>query len=637
MHAAPPPRRRRRRWSALALTFLGLVLAGFLARRGRARKIDKDERAEGRALDASFAPNGARTSRLSAFDASREARIDDIESPSAPTRVESASATPKSALEAARASGARAGRDVVLVAFANGRVSDATMNWAKHLSRAGSTRMRHVLGALDDVALERARALGVVAYAATHEDLDHGAAHASENWRAFCAMMIGELKTLVDGGYDVVLSDVDVAWTRDAAPYFLCEQAGKADGCEDIRDADVMISSDNLSPTKDWNEGARYARAGIFNTGVVYVRSTPRGKEFITDWWTHLTATSGPYAKLTSHQQVFNRMVRQENAWPGLDVRPGSSERTRVLESGAPLSSGETFALGVLPLRFFANGHGYFVQRVNLIRSSSGDADGAGRGAQPYAVHATYTFDGSGNDAKRYRFQEVGLWLGQDEGEAASDRARYLTFDAPTVRTTKEEADIGDHIAVARANVRALRKAFAYAAALNRTLAIPRLACRCDKVWGGHDNVFKAKCHYPGAEGEEYLPGVCPLDHFVSPSAIRRAGGVFVPAASAPPAATADAVLIDWSTSQTDDFSPTYRARERFLTLGAVDDAPELARDASAAAARVDAVLTRPERWCAECVPDRACTAWMSHDVLGLGSTSSTRGGASESWCADLA
>lgn len=151
-------------------------------------------------MDASIAPKLSLASHSSAFDAAREGPSDDIEPPSAPTRADSTSAMPKSALEAARASGARAGRDVVLVAFANGRVSDATMNWAMHLSRAGSTRMRYVLGALDDVALERARALGVVAYAATHEELDHGAAHASENWRAFCAMMIGELKTLVDEG-----------------------------------------------------------------------------------------------------------------------------------------------------------------------------------------------------------------------------------------------------------------------------------------------------------------------------------------------------------------------------------------------------------------------------------------------------
>lgn len=616
------------------LALFGLALGGLLARRGRAREIDKDALADGRALDASFAPNLSHASRSSGFDIVHKAPSDDVEQVSV---AEPTSATPTSALEAARASGARAGRDVVLVAFANGRVSDATINWAKHLSRTGSRRMRHVLGALDDVALERARKLGVFAYAATHEDLDHGAAHASENWRAFCAMMIAELKTLIEEGYDVVLSDVDVAWMRDAAPYFLCEEAAKADGCEDIMDADVMISSDNLSPTKDWNEGARYARAGIFNTGVVFVRSTPCGKEFMRDWWTHLTATSGPYAKLTSHQQVFNKMVRQENAWPGLDVRPGASERTRVLVSGSALSSGNTFALGILPLRLFTNGHGYFVQRVNL-RNSRRQANGDGDAAQPYAVHATYTFDGSGNDAKRYRFQEVGLWLGEDEVGASSDQARYLTFDAPTVRVTKEEADIGDHVAVARANVRALRTAFAYAAALNRTLAIPRLECRCDKVWGGHDNVFKAKCHYPGAEGEEYLPGVCPLDHFVSPSAIRRAGGVFVPAASAPPAATANAVPIDWSTSQLDDFSPTYRAHERYLTLGTVDDVLARAPSAlAAAAARVDAVLARPERWCAECVPDRACERWISPPILALGSTTRTRGGTSESWCVDLA
>ena len=121
-----------------------------------------------------------------------------------------------------------------------------------------------------------------------------------------------------------------------------------------------------------------------------------------------------------------------------------------------------------------------------------------------------------------------------DDDDAATETT-YLTFDFPNVDVNSTEPNIGDHVKVARANVRALIKAFAYAVALNRTLAIPPSPCRCDKVWGGHDNVFKAKCRYPGADSENYLPGVCPLDHFVSPRKIKAAGGDFVPLASVPP------------------------------------------------------------------------------------------------------
>ncbi|OUS42304.1 nucleotide-diphospho-sugar transferase-domain-containing protein [Ostreococcus tauri] len=444
-------------------------------------------------------------------------------------------------------------------------------------------------------------------------------------------MMVGELVRVVDAGFHVALSDVDVAWTRDPTAYFLCER--DVDGCEEIKDADVMISSDNLSPTTDWGRGARYARGGVFNTGVVYVKSSARGAAFLREWREHLLATTGPYAALTSHQQVFNKMVREHNAWPGIDVAEGASERTRVLESGAPLSTGLKIKIGALPLKLFANGHGYFVQGANA-RGGDREDDRL----RPYAVHATYTFDGSGNDAKRYRFKEAGLWMGDDDD--AATETTYLTFDFPNVDVNSTEPNIGDHVKVARANVRALIKAFAYAVALNRTLAIPPSPCRCDKVWGGHDNVFKAKCRYPGADSENYLPGVCPLDHFVSPRKIKAAGGDFVPLASVPPDAARAGTRVDWNaTDRTIDAIARFDAP--VVSLGSIDAAPELDvdairdRSARARALAVRRAASTPEPWCAECLPDK-CARWIPAHVLALGAVFPARGGAQEMWCVDF-
>ena len=78
------------------------------------------------------------------------------------------------------------------------------------------------------------------------------------------------------------------------------------------------------------------------------------------------------------------------------------------------------------------------------------------------------------------------------------------------------------------AQIRALRDAIAVARVLNRTLAVPAPFCFCDKVWGGHDNIFTFNCHYPGSADSGHVPGACPLDHFVSPSAMRSAGVDFV-------------------------------------------------------------------------------------------------------------
>ena len=50
------------------------------------------------------------------------------------------------------------------------------------------------------------------------------------------------------------------------------------------------------------------------------------------------------------------------------------------------------------------------------------------------------------------------------------------------------------------------------------------MPCFCDKVWGGHDNIFNFDCHYPGSADSRHVPARrCPLDHFVNPSALEDA------------------------------------------------------------------------------------------------------------------
>jgi hypothetical protein len=184
---------------------------------------------------------------------------------------------------------------------------------------------------------------------------------------------------------------------------------------------------------------------------------------------------------------------------------------------------------------------------------------GAVRDNEPYCVHATYTFDGSTPFAKRFRFAEFGLWdpesdqiessangenfrddfLFRDDasGGKTSER-KFLTYDplsaletvfgVPFETFATFEPDIGRHLKAGAAQLRALRDAMAIAKVLNRTLAVPAPFCFCDKVWGGHDNIFAFNCHYPGSADSAHMPGACPLDHFVSPTAMRDAGVDFV-------------------------------------------------------------------------------------------------------------
>jgi hypothetical protein len=46
--------------------------------------------------------------------------------------------------------------------------------------------------------------------------------HASDSWKSFAKMRIGQVRALLEMGYDVLMSDVDVVWRRDPRPFLQC-------------------------------------------------------------------------------------------------------------------------------------------------------------------------------------------------------------------------------------------------------------------------------------------------------------------------------------------------------------------------------------------------------------------------------
>ncbi len=104
--------------------------------------------------------------------------------------------------------------------------------------------------------------------------LDGSAGHGSASWKAFALRRVSALRALVAAGYDVLMADVDVVFLRDPCAYIKCDR-GAADACHLIAGADVMVSSDSLSPALDARRGASHAAGGIFNTGLIAVRATP--------------------------------------------------------------------------------------------------------------------------------------------------------------------------------------------------------------------------------------------------------------------------------------------------------------------------------------------------------------------------
>ena len=109
------------------------------------------------------------------------------------------------------------------------------------------------------------------AFAVPFDQLDGGSAHSSDSWKRFARMRIGQVRALLEMGHDVLMSDVDVVWRRDPRPYLLCRdedadaRTGAWDDCSAMTDADVAVSSDNLSPKTD-AATARRTRAGASST-----------------------------------------------------------------------------------------------------------------------------------------------------------------------------------------------------------------------------------------------------------------------------------------------------------------------------------------------------------------------------------
>jgi hypothetical protein len=255
---------------------------------------------------------------------------------------------------------------------------------------------------------------------------------------------------------------------------------------------------------------------------------------------------------------------------------------------------------------------------------------------------------GSTAAAKAWRLAEAGLWVGAVPHAAANatEPTGWLTYDASLTGDEWHSAvpGMGAHINASAAHMVALRGALGWARALGRGLLLPPLACYCDRVWGGHDNVFRNGCMYPGSQDGKWLPAACPLDHWISPTLLAAEAGVAVqpfadrtfdaPAGPArvelqgAPRPSKGTLLVPVGVS----------AEAARQTLAPVANAPLLVLGVGVAAAfggfkqqndhadflaRTERAIA-PQRWCSECHP-MGCAALLSSEVLALGEVSPSR------------
>jgi len=419
---------------------------------------------------------------------------------------------------------------LVVLTFGDKGYFAALSNFVAHARAAG---VPYLVGAVDADAFRELTLHGATAYLTplardAAYAFNPSNSHDSNSWVRFARMRTGEVARIVRLGYAVMHSDTDVAWLRDPSPFLLCRDAasdaagGGAAGarCSALREADVAVSSDNMSPGEDLRIGAAYAAGGTLNTGLLFVRPTAAGTAFATRW--HETVSSPPPGKrfappgcCTSDQQVFGRMVRVGGGYPGLAPPAGAPTGGRLLRADGNLT------LGSLPLALFMNGHSYFVQRAHERL-----------GVAPFAVHATYTLDTHEGGAKAQRFREAGLWRADPPPPQGERFLAYNFSEPPEVAARRAEyarrglsaANVDVHLSALEAYVAELRDALALARALGRTLLLPRWTCWCDRMWAGSDDIFRFGCMYPGAQDGNFVPFPCPMDHILSPAAWAKAG-----------------------------------------------------------------------------------------------------------------
>ncbi|GJP48131.1 hypothetical protein CLOM_g7409 [Closterium sp. NIES-68] len=320
--------------------------------------------------------------------------------------------------------------NVVVVTFANHAYLDFVLNWVRHLTDLGVYNI--LVGAMDTKLLEALYWEGVPVF-----DLESGMTTDEPGWGTPVFHAIGREKvTLINVflslGVQLLLCDTDAVWLRNPLPYMAR-----------YPQADVLTSSDYLTRSVDDESLEHWDRVqGPYNIGILHFRPTDPAKHFARAWAEQLAGDS----KLWD-QRGFNDLMRQKL---GPDVHPEGNDNVFWAFDG-------TLKLGILPVALFCSGHTYFVQ--HLYRKI---------GLEPYAMHATFQFTGTGG--KRHRFREAMAFI--DPPEYYDPPGGVLSF----VNNIPEELLIGGdhslqtHFNLANYQLTNLRSALAIATILNRTL-----------------------------------------------------------------------------------------------------------------------------------------------------------------------
>ncbi|KAK1408608.1 hypothetical protein QVD17_40532 [Tagetes erecta] len=353
--------------------------------------------------------------------------------------------------------------NVIVATFGNYAFMDFILTWVKHLTDLGVENL--LVGAMDTKLLEALYWKGIPVF-----DMGSHMSTIDVGWGSPTFHKMGREKViLIDSmlpfGYELLMCDTDMAWLKNPLPYLAR-----------YPEADVLTSTDQVTPTVTDDRLDNWQQAGgAYNIGIFHWRPTESAKRLAKEWKDILLADDKIW-----DQNGFNDLVHRQLG-PSVDD-----------ESGLVYAYDGTLKLGLLPASIFCSGHTYFVQAMyQQLR------------LEPYAVHTTFQY--AGTEGKRHRLREAKVFY--DPPEYYDSPGGFLTFkpSIPKSLLLDGEHNLQTHFTLVNYQMKQIRTALAIASILNRTLVMPPIWCRLDRLWFPHPGVLIGSM--------TRQPFVCPLDH----------------------------------------------------------------------------------------------------------------------------
>lgn len=353
--------------------------------------------------------------------------------------------------------------NVIIVTFGNYAFMDFILSWVKHLTDLGLSNL--LVGAMDTKLLEALYWKGIPVF-----DMGSHMSTADVGWGSPTFHKMGREKViLIDAilpyGVELLMCDTDMVWLKDPLPYLAR-----------YPEADVLTSSDQVVPTVVDDSLDLWQQVGAaYNIGIFHWRPTESAKKLAREWKDMLLADDKIW-----DQNGFNDIVRKQMG-PSVDG-----------DSGLVYAFDGNLKLGVLPASIFCSGHTYFVQAMyQQLR------------LEPYAVHTTFQY--AGTEGKRHRLREAMVFY--DPPEYYDAPGGFISFkpSIPKSMLLDGEHNLETHFSLINYQIKQVRTALAIASLLKRTLVMPPLWCRLDRLWFAHPGVLVGSM--------TRQPFLCPLDH----------------------------------------------------------------------------------------------------------------------------